>query len=84
MTWKKTQVTMTINRNDEEIEVTVSGTFIPACRGARDGRFGPPIEPDEPAYFEIELASDKSGREIELTEDECAEACILLMEKGSH
>ena len=43
-------------------------TFVPFCRGATDGRYGPKIEPDEPAHVEIDGCKlDEDGREIELT-----------------
>lgn len=31
----------------------VEYSYHPASRGMRDGQFGPPIEPDEPAYIEV-------------------------------
>lgn len=50
-------VTATIEFPDgEEHDVEITYTYYPGCRGARDGRFGPPLEPDEPASVEIESA----------------------------
>lgn len=57
-----------IEIDDVEVEVIVDYTFYRAYRGARDGRFGPPIEPDEPAHVEINSVTDKSGKELELSE----------------
>jgi hypothetical protein len=39
---------------DKEYEVDVHYHYSPACKGARDGKFGPPLEPDEDAQIEIE------------------------------
>lgn len=46
--------TVTVGDDDQEVEVSVQYTAYPFIRGARDGRWGPPIEPDEPAHIEIE------------------------------
>lgn len=68
------EFTYTLNRtdddgNDIELEVTVIGEPIRAMRGSRD-RWGCPLEPDEPATFEINSVTDEEGNEIELTDDE--------------
>lgn len=46
--------TVTVGEDDKEVEISVQYTACPFIRGARDGRYGPPIEPDEPAHIEIE------------------------------
>jgi len=54
-----------------EIEIEVEYTPHRACRGRTDGRYGPPLEPDEPAGIEIESVSIAgSTTRFELTEDE--------------
>jgi hypothetical protein len=80
-------ITMTVERDEKEIEVTIEATYNPGCRGARDGRWGPPIEPDEPAHFEIESAKDENGNEIELTDSELETAqdqFMGLMQESRH
>lgn len=55
--------------NEVELQVTVSGEAVRESRGSRD-RWGCPLEPDEPATFEVESVTDDDGNEIELTDDE--------------
>jgi hypothetical protein len=62
----------TLEIDEVEVELKVAYTFHPAYRGARDGRFGPPIEPDEPACVEIDSVTNKEGKEIELSEENLA------------
>lgn len=62
--------TLTRGDDDTEIPVTVEYTYHPFCRGATDGRFGPPIEPDEPAHCEIDSVIDAQGNSVETTESE--------------
>lgn len=57
-------------------QVTFEVEYYPARRGARDGRFGPPIEPDEPASYElvdwtpaIDLSDDEQEKVIKEIED---------------
>jgi len=54
----------TVEVGEAEQEVTVDYTFYPYYRGARDGRWGPPIEPDEPAHIEIDSITDEAGKDI--------------------
>jgi hypothetical protein len=59
-----------ITRDEEDFEVIAHVTFRPACKGKRDSicgvrNAGPPLEPDEPAGFEIESVTDKDGNEID-------------------
>jgi hypothetical protein len=37
-----------------DIPCEIEYAYYKAYRGARDGRYGPPLEPDEPAHVEIE------------------------------
>lgn len=55
---------------DVEIPVTVHYTFHGFCAGSTDGRYGPKIEPDEPAHIEIDGYSRDDGLPIELTKRE--------------
>jgi hypothetical protein len=74
MKGKTATFSFTVTRdNDEEIDLSVTGKYYPSTRGARDGRWGPPIEPDEPAEFEIESVT-RHGVEFELTEEEHRQA----------
>ena len=59
-----------ISRNDEEIELVCVLTYVPECKGSR-GDYGRKMEPDYPATFEINSVKDLSGREIQLTQNEC-------------
>lgn len=65
--------TITIEREDgTEIDVQVEAFYFPGHRGARDTiagvrNAGPPLEPDEPASFEI-LKVFHNGRPLEVSE----------------
>lgn len=68
------QLAMTLTREDEdlneyEIPILVTYTWHPAYKGARDGRYGPPIEPDEPASVDIDEVTS-SGKPLEITSSE--------------
>ena len=72
-TYKTTIVVMgEIDHEPMEVEtrVTVGYTCVPFCRGSTDGRYGPKIEPDEPAHIEIDWVKLDDGRHWELTEQE--------------
>jgi len=64
------EFSITVERDGEEVDLYVVGEYIPGSKGARDGRFGPPIEPDEPATIEISSVVDEEGNEVELTDSE--------------
>ena len=64
----------TINRNDIDINLTVTLGFTPAERGSRDS-YGAPLEPDYEASFEVEIALDNEGVEYDLTATE--EAAVI-------
>jgi hypothetical protein len=49
------QVIVRVNLSGLEIDVDID-TWGPT-RGARDGKYGPPLEPDEPGGFEINSAT---------------------------
>jgi hypothetical protein len=59
-----------------EVPLLVEYTYHQGCRGERDSLCGvrgagPPIEPDEPPYIELDSVTDAdSGSEIELTDTE--------------
>ena len=59
----------TINRNDIDIDLTVTLGFTPAERGSRDS-YGALLEPDYPASFEVESVVDINGVEYDLTATE--------------
>lgn len=59
-----------IDGSEEEVPITIDYTRHRAYIGTTDGRYGPKLEPDEPAYIEIDGAEDEHGNEIELTDAE--------------
>lgn len=58
-----------LTRGDDDIETTVTVTYVlhQACAGSTDGRFGPKIEPDEPAHCEIESIIGTDGKVFDVT-----------------
>ena len=61
----------TIDRDDKDFEVIADVTYHRAYRGQRDScggvrGAGPPLEPDEPAHFEIGSFTDGAGNEIDV------------------
>ena len=56
--------------NDEEIDIIVYYVYHRAHRGATDGRYGQKIEPDEPAYAEIDHVDGVDGKTLELTDSQ--------------
>lgn len=62
-------ISFTITRDDKEIEVDVTYTSHPGCRGHRD-KYGAPEEPDEDDWIEILEAIDEAGTCYELTTNE--------------
>lgn len=56
-----------------ETPIIVHYTPVKAYKGATDGRFGPKLEPDEPAHIEIDWVEGPDGKPITLT-DEMEEA----------
>ena len=56
--------------DDEALPVTVAYSYYPLSRGTTDGRYGPKIEPDEPAHVEIDSIKSDDGAECEVSEDE--------------
>ena len=72
------RTTITVEREDEEIEVECVFCFHPASRGQRDScggvpGAGPPLEPDEPASLDFECAT-AGGVDIGLTKYETEQA----------
>jgi len=60
----------------DDVPVTVHYTAHRACLGATDGRYGPKLEPDEPAWIEIDEVLDADGQPV-LTSYEQEEAIQL-------
>lgn len=60
----------TIEIDGEEKDVTVYYQYHRASVGATDGRHGPKLEMDEPAYVEIESVEDEDGNAVQLGDDE--------------
>lgn len=52
-----------------ELPITVGYAAYPFIAGQTDG-FGAPIEPDEPAHIEIELAQLEDGTNVALTKEQ--------------
>jgi len=75
------KTTITIERDDQEIEVGITGRYTPPCKGGRD-RHGFQSEPDDPAEMEIEDAKVvETGADIELTDKEMDQAEEALWEQ---
>ena len=55
---------------EEDIAVTVTYTYYPASRGARERGTGAPLEPDEDASIEIESVKDSTGKEIDVSDSD--------------
>ena len=61
----------TVERDGEDVPVTVEYTYHRATRGARDSLCGirgagPPLEPDEPAWAEIDKVTGPDGSVIDI------------------
>jgi hypothetical protein len=80
----KTKITSTmhITRQDREIEVGLSGTFVKGRAGTWYKRNGDPGDPPEPDEIEDLEASLKDGDEAELSDDEYEQACEILIERA--
>jgi hypothetical protein len=68
---KTTHEVIIFDEDDNEIFVTVVRN--PGERGERD-KYGVPMTPDDEVEYEIEAAVDEEGNNINLTEDQIAEA----------
>ena len=58
--------------DDEDREIHVGFNYWPASPGRRE--FGAPIEPDDPEEWEVDTATREDGVDVELTEEQIAEA----------
>jgi hypothetical protein len=69
---------------DDGREVVVNWTGHKARAGATDGRYGPTIEPDEPAYIEVDSVIGPDGKEID--DPVVIEAAVddMLMESSGY
>ncbi len=56
-----------------EVRVNVHFNTVKAVRGSTDGRCGPKLEPDEPAYIDIGLVERQDGRVVELSDEQLTE-----------
>ncbi len=52
--------------NAEDVPVIVHYTAHAACKGGTDGPGGPKLEPDEPAFIEIDSVTTRDGYLIQL------------------
>lgn len=52
-----------------EFEVEVEYSYCKGYVGSTDGRFGPKLEPDEPAHFEIDSVT-RDGEPFDLTTEQ--------------
>lgn len=50
--------------DNEYYNIIVVATHHPYYKGRRDGKYGPPIEPDEPEHWEIESINFEDGTEV--------------------
>lgn len=56
--------------NIEDIDVTIHFIWTPGCKGSTDGRFGPKLEPDEPAGVEEFWVTTPDGKDFQTTKEE--------------
>jgi len=80
------KLSLTITRDDEDFDIEVEATYHKAYRGQRDScggvrGAGPPLEPDEPASFDIESVKDSAGNDIDLSAREMAHVTDMIWEK---
>ena len=54
----------TIEIDGEEQSVLIEASYFKAYKGARDGKYGPPLEPDEPEHWEIEAIYFPNGKNV--------------------
>lgn len=74
----------TITRdNGERLELTLKCAFQRGSMGARDS-LGVPEEPDEPAAWELEEASDEDGNPVDLSEKESDQIDQFLTNLDPH
>lgn len=57
-----------IDINEDSIPIKIHYEYYGFCPGSTDGRYGPKLEPDEPAHIEIDLVEGSDGQVIELTD----------------
>lgn len=82
----KHTLTREIDGTEVDVTLEIDYTYHPAHKGARDSlcgkrNAGPPLEPDEPAHFEINFAKDEKGEEVDLTDKEVAEIEETIAER---
>jgi len=73
------QIEHTIERDDEEIDVTIEFDYQPYCRGSRD-EMGVPLEPDDEEEINITNVFDANENEYKLTEREETEVLNKCMD----
>ncbi len=71
---------MTIERNEQEIEVAISGTYVPGEREVRYLRNGDPGHPGSPDEIQDITVTLKDGDDAPLTDAEFFQAHELLLE----
>ena len=84
MKFKKRQVKarITLDReNQDDIDVTIIGTYSPGLKGCRTLSNGDPGYPDEPSDAEL-LHAYVDGVEFKLTDSEVDKAIEALIEKA--
>ena len=75
-------IKLTVIRSECVLDVEVAFVHWPAHRGQREAGTGLQLSPDDPAEMELLYARDAdTGREIELTRDEEAEAEQMAWDK---
>jgi hypothetical protein len=74
-----------VERDGEQVELACEIEHCSLVRGSRDGRFGPPLEPDEPEHCELSdwtPAIDLTEAEIEKIEADALESCEQRYDDG--
>lgn len=55
------------------LDIVVHYDAVKASVGHTDGRFGPKLTPDEPAYIDVWQVKDANGNDVELTDKQMAD-----------
>lgn len=75
----KVNATIYVERNGEELEVSVTGNYKPGRAGSFYKGYGDPGDPPEPGEIE-DVEAEVDGKPIELTQEEYDKACEKLLD----
>jgi hypothetical protein len=82
MSGYKTNILMSIDRNEQEVDIEIIGNYYPGRKGRINCRIDDsyPPEPAEADIFAIKINGEYS--DIELTEEEVDRACQIIIEQA--